>query len=168
MDGHKQLSTTKPISLMLHCSIYFLFTLWLSSGKPTEYSDAIHTNFFLFGILSSLAISGTSFYFGWFKNLWMVLDSHTVCILLSFWTSRNETQGHKRSKVSYYLVALNANQKCWCFMQEFILPFPFRIPLKTYCLLAFLTLGTMGFSNSSLQYLNYPTQVLFFLRLCCP
>ncbi|KAJ9601595.1 hypothetical protein L9F63_000249, partial [Diploptera punctata] len=39
-----------------------------------------------------------------------------------------------------------------------------RIPLKTYMLLALLTLGTMGFSNSSLGYLNYPTQVIF---KCC-
>lgn len=38
------------------------------------------------------------------------------------------------------------------------------IPLKTYNLLAFLTLGTMGLSNSSLGYLNYPTQVIF---KCC-
>lgn len=38
------------------------------------------------------------------------------------------------------------------------------IPLKTYLLLALLTLGTMGFSNSSLGYLNYPTQVIF---KCC-
>ena len=38
------------------------------------------------------------------------------------------------------------------------------IPLKTYALLAFLTLGTMGLSNSSLSYLNYPTQVIF---KCC-
>lgn len=38
------------------------------------------------------------------------------------------------------------------------------IPLKTYALLAFLTLGTMGLSNSSLGYLNYPTQVIF---KCC-
>ncbi|KAH0540647.1 adenosine 3'-phospho 5'-phosphosulfate transporter 2 [Cotesia glomerata] len=36
-----------------------------------------------------------------------------------------------------------------------------RIPLSTYIILAFLTLGTMGFSNSSLGYLNYPTQVIF-------
>lgn len=35
-----------------------------------------------------------------------------------------------------------------------------RIPIATYLLLAFLTLGTMGFSNSSLGYLNYPTQVI--------
>lgn len=35
------------------------------------------------------------------------------------------------------------------------------IPMKTYCLLALLTLGTMGLSNSSLGYLNYPTQVIF-------
>lgn len=39
-----------------------------------------------------------------------------------------------------------------------------HIPLKTYGLLAFLTLGTMGLSNSSLGYLNYPTQVIF---KCC-
>ncbi|CAG2067701.1 unnamed protein product, partial [Timema podura] len=38
------------------------------------------------------------------------------------------------------------------------------IPLKTYLVLALLTLGTMGFSNSSLGYLNYPTQVIF---KCC-
>lgn len=36
-----------------------------------------------------------------------------------------------------------------------------RIPLKTYFLLAFLTVGTMGMSNASLGYLNYPTQVIF-------
>lgn len=39
-----------------------------------------------------------------------------------------------------------------------------KIPMKTYALLAFLTLGTMGLSNSSLGYLNYPTQVIF---KCC-
>ncbi|XP_065086778.1 adenosine 3'-phospho 5'-phosphosulfate transporter 2 [Ochlerotatus camptorhynchus] len=41
---------------------------------------------------------------------------------------------------------------------------PRCIPMKTYVLLAFLTLGTMGLSNSSLGYLNYPTQVIF---KCC-
>lgn len=39
-----------------------------------------------------------------------------------------------------------------------------KIPMKTYGFLAFLTLGTMGLSNSSLGYLNYPTQVIF---KCC-
>lgn len=39
-----------------------------------------------------------------------------------------------------------------------------RIPIKTYTLIALMTLGTMGFSNSSLGYLNYPTQVIF---KCC-
>lgn len=41
-----------------------------------------------------------------------------------------------------------------------------RIPISTYLLLALLTLGTMGFSNSSLGYLNYPTQVgsLIFIK----
>ena len=39
-----------------------------------------------------------------------------------------------------------------------------RIPMKTYSLIAFLTVATMGLSNSSLGYLNYPTQVIF---KCC-
>ncbi|ERL87376.1 adenosine 3'-phospho 5'-phosphosulfate transporter 2 [Dendroctonus ponderosae] len=39
-----------------------------------------------------------------------------------------------------------------------------RIPIRTYSFLALLTLGTMGLSNSSLGYLNYPTQVIF---KCC-
>ncbi|XP_072323101.1 adenosine 3'-phospho 5'-phosphosulfate transporter 2 isoform X2 [Scyliorhinus torazame] len=39
-----------------------------------------------------------------------------------------------------------------------------RIPWKTYMLIAFLTVGTMGLSNNSLGYLNYPTQVIF---KCC-
>ncbi|CAB4021628.1 Adenosine 3 -phospho 5 -phosphosulfate transporter 2, partial [Paramuricea clavata] len=39
-----------------------------------------------------------------------------------------------------------------------------RIPLQTYALLAFLTVSTMGLSNTSLGYLNYPMQVIF---KCC-
>ena len=39
-----------------------------------------------------------------------------------------------------------------------------RIPIQTYLLLAFLTVATMGLSNASLPYLNYPTQVMF---KCC-
>ncbi|KAI6244174.1 UAA transporter domain containing protein [Aphelenchoides fujianensis] len=39
-----------------------------------------------------------------------------------------------------------------------------RIPMKTYALLAFWTVCTMGFSNASVGYLNYPTQVIF---KCC-
>ncbi|KAG9347836.1 hypothetical protein JZ751_003852 [Albula glossodonta] len=39
-----------------------------------------------------------------------------------------------------------------------------RIPGKTYMMIAFLTVGTMGLSNTSLGYLNYPTQVIF---KCC-
>jgi len=37
----------------------------------------------------------------------------------------------------------------------------YRIPMKSYLLLAFLTVSTMGLSNTSLGYLNYPTQVIF-------
>ncbi|XP_069073277.1 adenosine 3'-phospho 5'-phosphosulfate transporter 2 isoform X1 [Pleurodeles waltl] len=39
-----------------------------------------------------------------------------------------------------------------------------RIPAKTYMIIAVLTVGTMGLSNTSLGYLNYPTQVIF---KCC-
>lgn len=39
-----------------------------------------------------------------------------------------------------------------------------NIPMNTYIILAALTLGTMGLSNSSLGFLNYPTQVIF---KCC-
>ncbi|XP_077990937.1 adenosine 3'-phospho 5'-phosphosulfate transporter 2-like [Glandiceps talaboti] len=39
-----------------------------------------------------------------------------------------------------------------------------KIPLKTYVFLAFLTVATMGLSNTSVGYLNYPTQVVF---KCC-
>ncbi|KAL8600741.1 hypothetical protein ACOMHN_057329 [Nucella lapillus] len=39
-----------------------------------------------------------------------------------------------------------------------------KIPMKTYLLLAFLTVATMGLSNTSVGYLNYPTQVIF---KCC-
>ncbi|XP_025836839.1 adenosine 3'-phospho 5'-phosphosulfate transporter 2 [Agrilus planipennis] len=39
-----------------------------------------------------------------------------------------------------------------------------KIPIKLYMFLALLTLGTMGFSNTAVGYLNYPTQVIF---KCC-
>ncbi|VDM25771.1 unnamed protein product [Toxocara canis] len=39
-----------------------------------------------------------------------------------------------------------------------------RIPLTTYIQLAFYTVATMGLSNASVGYLNYPTQVIF---KCC-
>ncbi|VDN23156.1 unnamed protein product [Cylicostephanus goldi] len=39
-----------------------------------------------------------------------------------------------------------------------------KIPLRVYFLLAFFTVLTMGLSNASVGYLNYPTQVIF---KCC-
>lgn len=39
-----------------------------------------------------------------------------------------------------------------------------RIPLSSYIIIAFLTVSTMGLSNTSVGYLNYPTQVIF---KCC-
>ncbi|KAI8426422.1 hypothetical protein MSG28_005265 [Choristoneura fumiferana] len=40
-------------------------------------------------------------------------------------------------------------------------PIKRKVPLKTYALLAALTLGTMALSNLALSYLNYPTQLIF-------
>ena len=36
-----------------------------------------------------------------------------------------------------------------------------KIPLRTYAILAIATLATMGFTNASLGYLNFPTSVIF-------
>ncbi|XP_072947795.1 adenosine 3'-phospho 5'-phosphosulfate transporter 2 [Epargyreus clarus] len=40
-------------------------------------------------------------------------------------------------------------------------PIKRKVPLRTYAILAALTLGTMSFSNLALSYLNYPTQLIF-------
>ncbi|KPJ12337.1 Adenosine 3'-phospho 5'-phosphosulfate transporter 2 [Papilio machaon] len=40
-------------------------------------------------------------------------------------------------------------------------PIKRKVPLKTYAVLAALTLGTMSLSNLALSYLNYPTQLIF-------
>lgn len=42
--------------------------------------------------------------------------------------------------------------------------FASRVGFGLYCLMALLTLGTIAFSNASVAYLNYPTQVIF---KCC-
>jgi hypothetical protein len=39
------------------------------------------------------------------------------------------------------------------------------IPIKTYLVLSFLTVATMGLGNASVGYLNYPTQVMFKCKL---
>ena len=45
---------------------------------------------------------------------------------------------------------------------KFVLPSqPRRIPMKTYVLLAVVSITSMSLSNASLGYLNYPIQVVF-------
>ncbi|GMS90852.1 hypothetical protein PENTCL1PPCAC_13027, partial [Pristionchus entomophagus] len=39
-----------------------------------------------------------------------------------------------------------------------------KLPMRIYAVLAFFTVATMGLSNASIGYLNYPTQVIF---KCC-
>ncbi|THD27455.1 Adenosine 3'-phospho 5'-phosphosulfate transporter [Fasciola hepatica] len=41
---------------------------------------------------------------------------------------------------------------------------PSNMNMSVYCLLAMLSLGTIAFSNASVSFLNYPTQVIF---KCC-
>lgn len=41
------------------------------------------------------------------------------------------------------------------------IPIKRKVPIRTYAILAGLTLGTMAFSNLALSYLNYPTQLIF-------
>ena len=53
---------------------------------------------------------------------------------------------------------------CVLVMPDFTL-FDSRIPLKSYLLLAGLTVSTMGLSNASLGHLNYPTQV--YVQIAC-
>lgn len=40
-------------------------------------------------------------------------------------------------------------------------PIKRKVPIRTYVLLAALTVGTISFSNLALSYLNYPTQLIF-------
>ncbi|XP_045496172.1 adenosine 3'-phospho 5'-phosphosulfate transporter 2 [Colias croceus] len=40
-------------------------------------------------------------------------------------------------------------------------PIKRKVPIRTYAILAALTLGTMSLSNLALSYLNYPTQLIF-------
>ena len=39
--------------------------------------------------------------------------------------------------------------------------FVFSVPLQTYALIGFLSTVSIGFTNVSLKFLNYPTQIIF-------
>ena len=57
----------------------------------------------------------------------------------------------KRKKVNIILLYLIWFSTINCFSS--------RIPTTTYVVISFLTVATMALSNSSLEYLNFPTQV---------
>ena len=65
--------------------------------------------------------------------------------------SQGESKGLPELMCLVYWLSLN--------LLLFVALVNFRIPLKIYVLLAFLTVSTIGLSNTSLGYLNYPTQV---------
>lgn len=92
-----------------------------------------------------------------FSTIWMVFNIGTVPMLHNIWSIRETNQPCTVKKV-ITLSLLNEIIIRWIL---FIILLDFRIPIRVYILLAILTLGTMGFSNSSLGYLNYPTQVIF-------
>lgn len=95
--------------------------------------------------------AGANVHIGRFPTLRMVPYFSSIWILQYFWCNREIRQPHNVKKVLQQIEQLNKRSSLVLF----------RIPLKTYILLALLTLGTMGFSNASLGYLNYPTQVIF-------
>eukprot|EP00117_Sycon_ciliatum_P024666 scpid57594/ scgid2484/ Adenosine 3&apos; PAPS transporter 2; Solute carrier family 35 member B3 len=66
-----------------------------------------------------------------------------------------------KSHALYLTLAQFALYSCFSYLEMRLQQQTRKIPIETYLFLAFLTLGTMGLSNLSLGYLNYPTQVIF-------
>lgn len=84
-----------------------------------------------------------------------------MCIFKSLWS---EIQWERCCKVFLYLNFPSYISSRWVCNTKICMFMFSRIPGKTYMIIAFLTVGTMGLSNTSLGYLNYPTQVIF---KCC-
>lgn len=108
---------------------------------------AVFIFFLLYGYMQELIFTIDGFQpYGWFLTL-VQFGYYTIFGLLEKYANHLTSRRYLNQSV-----ITRVKMKC------------FRIPMKTYFLLALLTLGTMGFSNASLGYLNYPTQVIF---KCC-
>lgn len=128
-------------------------SVYILSWEVTQYNRL--TQFFLccggvfllyivYGYLQELIFTDATFKsFGWFLTL--VQFGYYICFGL---IERNLTIRFNNRLIG--LNELNFNKRV--------------IPLRIYIILAALTLGTMGLSNSSLKYINFPTQVIF---KCC-
>ncbi|XP_017128180.1 adenosine 3'-phospho 5'-phosphosulfate transporter 2-like [Drosophila elegans] len=97
----------------------------------------------LYGYLQELIFTVEGFRpYGWFLTL-IQFGYHIV-----FGLVERQLEGYRMSSGLFFSIE----------------PEPRYIPMRTHLLLAALTLGTMGLSNSSLGSLNYPNQVIF---KCC-
>lgn len=118
--------------------------------------------------ICSYTFVGIDIFSGRIQAIRMVPYSGPVWILFHFWPCRTSTHAGQTQEVRnctpLELVLLHTvftSQKRILIQVITLLS---RIPGKTYMIIAFLTVGTMGLSNTSLGYLNYPTQVIF---KCC-
>lgn len=94
-------------------------------------------------------------------SLWSSLDSIPLLDLWNFNLRRTSAGGRQLHTNESSPHAVFTSQMM---IQIHVMALLSRIPWKTYMIIAFLTVGTMGLSNTSLGYLNYPTQVIF---KCC-
>lgn len=113
-----------------------------------------------------------SWYFQWKDlslsdgtSLWSSLDSIPLLDLWNFNSRRTSAGGgqlpnNESPKLVFFRTVFISQMK----ILINVITLLSRIPWKTYMIIAFLTVGTMGLSNTSLGYLNYPTQVIF---KCC-
>lgn len=115
--------------------------------------------------------AGTDIFCGRIQAFRMVPHPGPVWILFHVWTRGAPAHAGQTQEVSNRISANHPS--CSSFTQSSqsqikvwfdLISLLSRIPGKTYMIIAFLTVGTMGLSNTSLGYLNYPTQVIF---KCC-
>ncbi|XP_020816065.1 adenosine 3'-phospho 5'-phosphosulfate transporter 2-like [Drosophila serrata] len=117
-----------------------------SFNRPTQFllsCVGVFVLYILYGYLQELIFTVEGFKpYGWFLTL--IQFGYYIC----FGLVERHLEGRRKSGGSLW----RSKPVARC------------IPISTYLVLAALTLGTMGLSNSSLGYLNYPTQVIF---KCC-
>lgn len=115
---------------------------------------------------------GIDIFGGRIQAIRVVPHSGPVWILFHFWPCGTSTHAGQTQEVSVCIAMSHPSQSSFTHslhqlqlnIQIHVIGLLSRIPGKTYMIIAFLTVGTMGLSNTSLGYLNYPTQVIF---KCC-
>lgn len=135
----------------------------ISSYRP--YIIITHKHFMILYLSLHL---GVDIFCGRLQAFWLVPHSSPVRLLLHVWTSGASAHTGQTQEVSLHpgdsLYSSFISSASPQSHQLSYVSLSSRIPGKTYMIIAFLTVGTMGLSNTSLGYLNYPTQVIF---KCC-